>query len=242
MSKKLLYYLSGLLLFCPNLAALAVTIYTNLPGQPSGSSGLGNFVDYLYKFAMMLAGILAFGAIVYGGIKYTLAAGNPTGQTEGKEWVKGALIGLLLLVGAYTILNIINPNLTSWNFLLSGVSVSTTATTSGCSSTNPTGSCPSGQSCISGTCQQSSNAQSSSCDPGSGTPMCVSGKDCPGLSCAGPCSNYNQPSCTNSSGSGTVLSSSCDPGSGTPMCVSGKDCPGLSCAGPCNNFTTTNCQ
>ncbi|HUZ92371.1 MAG TPA: hypothetical protein VNG29_00025, partial [Candidatus Paceibacterota bacterium] len=49
----------------------------------------------------------------YGGIKYTLAAGNPSKQSDGKEWVKGALYGLLLLVGAYLILNLINPQLTN---------------------------------------------------------------------------------------------------------------------------------
>jgi len=95
--------------------ALAVEINTNIPTPPGGqaATGLGGFVNNFYMFALMISGVLAFGAIVYGGIKYTLAAGNPSGQSEGKEWVKGALIGLLLLAGAYTILNIINPNLTT---------------------------------------------------------------------------------------------------------------------------------
>ncbi len=167
--------------FCLFYAAVAraqVTIYTNLPGQPSGSSGLGNFVDYLYRFAMMLAGILAFGAIVYGGIKYTLAAGNPTGQTEGKEWVKGALVGLLLLVGAYTILNIINPNLTNWNLLLPGVSVQVAAPTAsgGSTSYQLCQVSAAGNMCVANyssqaDCQSNaggtSNCYPGSCDPGS---------------------------------------------------------------------------
>ncbi len=100
----------------PAAVALAQTvIYTKLPGEPQTGTDIGGYVNYLYKFALMISGILAFGAIVYGGVKYTLAAGNPSGQSEGKEWVKGALTGLLLLAGAYTILNVINPNLVNWN-------------------------------------------------------------------------------------------------------------------------------
>ncbi len=100
---------------CLSGSVLAVTIYTKLPGEPQTGTDIGGYVNYLYKFALMISGILAFGAIVYGGVKYTLAAGNPSGQSEGKEWVKGALTGLLLLAGAYTILNVINPNLVNWN-------------------------------------------------------------------------------------------------------------------------------
>ena len=59
----------------------------------------------------MLSGVLAFGAIVYGGVRYAFAAGNPSAQSEGKEWIKGALIGLFLLVSTYVILNVINPNI-----------------------------------------------------------------------------------------------------------------------------------
>ena len=37
--------------------------------------------------------------------------GNPGNQSEGKEWVKSALLGLLLLAAAYLILYTVNPNL-----------------------------------------------------------------------------------------------------------------------------------
>lgn len=90
--------------------AHAVRISTNLPGVTTGS-GPVRFVANFYEFALMMGGILAFGAIVYGGIKYTFAAGDPSGQSEGKEWIKGALLGLLLLVGAWLVLNTINPDL-----------------------------------------------------------------------------------------------------------------------------------
>lgn len=105
-------YLSSFLFPLVFGVALAVTINTDIPGVTDKSSP-GGIVAGFYKFSLMIGGILAFAAIVYGGVKYTFAAGNPSGQSEGKEWVKGALLGLLLLVGAYFFLNILNPEIVS---------------------------------------------------------------------------------------------------------------------------------
>jgi uncharacterized membrane protein YgcG len=90
--------------------ALAVTIDTTFPGVSTGASP-GEIIGGFYKWSLGAAGVLALGAVVWGGIKYTMSAGNPSGQGEGKEWVKAALLGLLLLLGAYLILYTINPNL-----------------------------------------------------------------------------------------------------------------------------------
>src|SRR5437016_229750 len=76
-----------------------VHINVNLPLPPGVSTQTGpiGFVQQFYYFGLMIGGLLAFGAIVYGGIKYVFAAGNPSGQSEGKEWIKNAIYGLLLL-------------------------------------------------------------------------------------------------------------------------------------------------
>ena len=89
-----------------------VTINVNIPGsQAVSASNPCTTVINFYWFALMISGILAFGAIVWGGIKYFLAAGNPSGQTEGREWIMGALLGILLLASTYLVLSIINPAL-----------------------------------------------------------------------------------------------------------------------------------
>ncbi len=64
----------------------------------------GQFVVDIYNIALLLGGFLAFGAIVYGAILYSVAAGNPSEQSEAKEWITQALVGLLLLFGAYLVL------------------------------------------------------------------------------------------------------------------------------------------
>jgi hypothetical protein len=95
------------------LAAGSTTILinTNLPGSSTATTGIGGVVANFYNFALLIAGILAFGAIVWGGIKYATGRGNPTAETEGKSWITNALLGLLLLAGAWIILYTVNPQI-----------------------------------------------------------------------------------------------------------------------------------
>lgn len=88
----------------PAIAATAAPISGTL-----GGGGVSGFVKNFYTFALGIAGLLAFGAIVYGAIKYTVSAGNPSQQSDAKEWITQALWGLLLLVGATLILSTLNP-------------------------------------------------------------------------------------------------------------------------------------
>ncbi len=98
-------------------AAATININSGIPGTYSNSTGTspGAFVANFYQFALLIGGILAFGAIVYGGVLHAVSAGNPSKQSEGKSWIWSALLGLLLLAGAYIILNTINPNLLNLN-------------------------------------------------------------------------------------------------------------------------------
>lgn len=97
--------------------ARAVTISTAIPGTNanSTSSSPGAFVANFYQFALIIGGILAFGVIVYGGVRYMTSAGNPSGASDAKEWIEAALLGLLLLAGAYFILSVVNPQLLNLN-------------------------------------------------------------------------------------------------------------------------------
>ena len=94
----------------------SVPISTSIPGT-NAASGPGGVVANFYQFALMISGVLAFGAVVYGGIKYVASAGNPSAQHEGREWIQSALLGLLLLAGAYLVLNVVNPDLLKLDML-----------------------------------------------------------------------------------------------------------------------------
>ncbi len=93
----------------------AITISTSIPGgvYSTSSVGIGAYVGNFYAFALWAGGILAFAVVVFGGVKYMVSVGNPSNQEDAKEWIKSALLGVLLLAGAYFILNLINPQLTN---------------------------------------------------------------------------------------------------------------------------------
>ncbi len=96
----------------PKALAASITINPNLPGINTTSSPAG-FVANFYSFALLLSGILAFGVIVWGGVKYATGRGNPSSESEAKSWITGALLGLLLLAGAYIVLQTVNPDIVS---------------------------------------------------------------------------------------------------------------------------------
>lgn len=132
--------------------ATTITISTSVPGMAANStSSPGAFIAGIYQFALMIGGVLAFGIIVFGGVKYMASAGNPSGQSDAKEWIEAALLGLLLLVGAYFILNVVNPQLLNLKLLpLTPVNIQSSPPSSqpspsscgACSATCGNGSCP----------------------------------------------------------------------------------------------------
>lgn len=96
--------------------AATLSISASLPGLTANPSNPGAWINSFYNLALAFGGVLAFGAVVYGGVLYAASAGNGSKQTEAKEWIWAALTGLLLLAGAWLVLNTINPNLTNVSF------------------------------------------------------------------------------------------------------------------------------
>ncbi|MDR3581920.1 MAG: hypothetical protein P4L67_01455, partial [Candidatus Pacebacteria bacterium] len=89
--------------------ARAVTISASIPGSYDTSAATatpGQFIADFYQYALIIGGLLAFGVIVYGGIRYMTSAGNPSGQGDAKDWIQAAIMGILLLAGAYFILKV----------------------------------------------------------------------------------------------------------------------------------------
>lgn len=81
------------------------------PGEKV-SLGIAQLIGNFYQWALGIGGLLALGVLIFGGILYTISAGNASRQDDAKGWLLGALMGILLLFGSYLILNTINPELT----------------------------------------------------------------------------------------------------------------------------------
>ena len=95
------------------LAADSPSANVTLPGATHSVQEKGPvaLVANFYELAFFVAGILAFGAIVWGAIRRTLSAGNPSALSDANQWITSALLGILLLLGGYLILTTINPAL-----------------------------------------------------------------------------------------------------------------------------------
>ncbi|MDE2001619.1 MAG: hypothetical protein KGI60_03605 [Patescibacteria group bacterium] len=72
---------------------------------------LASYIIRLYQFGLMIVGLFAFASIIYGALKYILSAGSMADQGDAKDQITQAIVGLLLLLGAFVLLYTINPNL-----------------------------------------------------------------------------------------------------------------------------------
>jgi len=71
----------------------------------------GNFdLANIFGWAIGVGALLALGAIIWGGILVSTSE-LAHKKEDGKEWIKSAIFGLLLLIGAFLILNTINPEI-----------------------------------------------------------------------------------------------------------------------------------
>ena len=82
-------------------------------GEPVAVQGtsIGEWVSAVYIFLSGTMGIIAALMVMWGGIKWMTASGNISKIADAKETIYSALIALLLTLGAYILLNTINPQL-----------------------------------------------------------------------------------------------------------------------------------
>ncbi len=73
------------------------------------------YIVGIYRYFAGVAGILATVMIMFGGVKYVISFGNPQKTADAKDTITGALMGLILVLGSFSILYLINPNLTTFN-------------------------------------------------------------------------------------------------------------------------------
>jgi hypothetical protein len=147
-------------------AALAETKYEPLitiPGINTTISGnFSDYVNFLYAMAIAIAALLAVVKIIVAGVKYmTSEVVNSKG--DAKKEITTALLGLLLIIGAYIILYTINPQLTNQQIQFNELPPSPTINPApSVSSTGPT---PSGTQTTTGGSQTSAATAAASTPP-----------------------------------------------------------------------------
>ena len=112
-------------------AALNYTPLENLPGFEGQSGDFATYFKNLYLLALWIVAISALFMLVVGGFLYLSSAGNTHLLGTAKKAIYAALIGLIIALISWLLLDTINSDLT--NLKLSGLSgaVGTSGTSSG---------------------------------------------------------------------------------------------------------------
>jgi len=117
--KRLLSFVFILVILVPQ-AVFAITLnlkYPIPPGAPNINSPdgqtLSQVVAWFYYFILWIAGFATFVMMIVGGVKWLTSAGNPNQISDAKDQIKNAILGLLLILAAFIILQTINPGFTT---------------------------------------------------------------------------------------------------------------------------------
>ncbi|MFH0791914.1 MAG: C39 family peptidase [bacterium] len=116
----------AVLIFSPYLASAALEVaYPIIPGAEAPQifmekikSGVLNanqalplYVLYFYTLTIILSGILAFGSVIYGVVRYLISAGSVSQMIAAKEQIANAIIGLLIILSSYVIMTTVDPKM-----------------------------------------------------------------------------------------------------------------------------------
>ncbi len=86
-------------------------------GQVAGSghcvASYGAYVAGIYQYASGVIGVVAAFMVLYGGLKWITASGNTKRVDDAKATIYAAIAAIILILGSYTLLYTINPQLTN---------------------------------------------------------------------------------------------------------------------------------
>lgn len=100
------------------LPAETFTPEVPLPGvfegeQDADDTLLSRYIRAIFIYFIWTVGILATVMVIYGGLRWVSAAGNPAQIKEARDIIDNAIIGVIIGLVSVVLLNIINPKLTT---------------------------------------------------------------------------------------------------------------------------------
>ncbi len=92
------------------LGGVSCTQTDNQPGELFGSNGI---FTTIINFLLFLIGIISVLMIIYGGIQYSLSGGDSGKVTNAKNTILYAVVGLIIAMLAYAIVNFVVKSFTA---------------------------------------------------------------------------------------------------------------------------------
>lgn len=81
--------------------------------QSADVSKVKTFLDNIIQIAVLLSGTVAAAFFVIGGFRYITSSGNPEALEGAKKTIMYSAIGLVVILAAYVIMNIVSQTATT---------------------------------------------------------------------------------------------------------------------------------
>ena len=116
--KKFLAKIILLLLLFPGTSLALELTYPRVgpPGQEIDITldmSLNKLIAWFYYFIIGIAGISAFIMLVWGGFTWLTSAGSTAKVSDARDRLKAAVLGIVIMLASFLILQAINPELTT---------------------------------------------------------------------------------------------------------------------------------
>ncbi len=95
------------------------------PIRNSPATSLGDLIGMIFNYSLQILGLIVFLMILFSGFQWLLAGGNPGTISKARSRITQALLGAVILLASYLILNTINPDLVKGGFTLEGINTMT---------------------------------------------------------------------------------------------------------------------
>lgn len=125
MRKSLGFITGGLSYLLLATSAFAQTIQLSPPVQALGPQGikLEQVPQFIITLLFVVGIVIAVAFLIYGGIKWILSGGDKTAVEAARNHIIAAIVGLIIVVAAFFIINIVFTLLTGKPFSLSNLCI-----------------------------------------------------------------------------------------------------------------------
>jgi len=102
--------------FTPQVTIPGTSDFANQKEIIVSDSLIGDYISAFFNFAVPGTAILAVVMMMYGGVIWLTSGGSTERISQAKQYISGAISGMVLLLASYLILNTVSPDLVSLQF------------------------------------------------------------------------------------------------------------------------------